>query len=154
MNNLRVVKLHTILVFLVLANIFSVFSVQADELVLPGFGRLFTTEKERQRIDQYRLRGLTRSGGISDMNQSERLIVPSTVMMQGFVKRSNGKNVVWVNNENTLNHRLKQKGIRVNTRNIHGNQVDLSVAGKRVTLKPGQTLQKESAGIIKIYKHP
>jgi len=150
MNTLSLVKLHVVLVFLVLANIFTVFSVQADALALPGFGRLFTTEKERQRINQSRLRSLTQS----DMNQSEKLIVPPTVMMQGFVKRHNGKNVVWVNNENTLDHRLKQKGIHVNTRNIHGNQVDLSVAGKRVTLKPGQTLQKESAGIIKIYKHP
>ncbi|NOY72503.1 MAG: hypothetical protein GXP14_09035 [Gammaproteobacteria bacterium] len=153
MNTLSIVKLHVVLVFLVLVNIFTVFSVQADALALPEFGRIFTTEKERQRIDQSRLRSLIQSGEVSDMASPEKPTVLPIVMMQGFVKRSNGKNVVWVNNENTLNNRLKQKGIRVNTHNIRDNQVDLSVAGKRVRLKPGQTLQKESAGIIKIYKH-
>jgi len=154
MNNFYAMMAHLILGVLMLVNTFTVLPVQADELTTPVFGRLFTTDKERQRIDRHRSRTFTQSGQINDMDQTEKPIVPPTVTMQGFVKRSDGKNVVWVNNENTLNNRLKQKGIRVNTRNIQGNEVDLSVAGKRVKLKPGQTLQENRDGIIEFYRHP
>jgi len=154
MNNFSVTTSHVMLSCLALMLIFIVLPVPADELTAPVFGRLFTTDKERQQIDRYRSRKLTPSEQTSATNQSEKPTVPPTIIMQGFVKRSDGKNVVWVNDENTLNNRLKQKGIRVNTQKIHDNQVNLSVAGKRVTLKPGQTLHKNRSGIIKIYKHP
>lgn len=150
MNKCNVVMLR----WLVLMNVFVVFPVPADELTTPIFGRLFTTDKERQRIDRYRSSAFTQSAQTSDIESSKKSPAPSKIVLQGFVKRSNGKNVVWVNDENTLNNRLKQQGIRVNTQTIHDNRVNLLVAGKRVTLKPGQTLQESRAGIIKIYKHP
>lgn len=119
-----------------------------------GFGRLFSTPVERQKLDTLR--------------QNQKLIVvipqkdtlpepelnelPEPITMQGYVKRSDGATTLWVNNkpvqENTtqdnveIGHLSQQK-----TSVRHGSDslgVRVPATGKRLQLKAGQVYEPET----------
>ncbi len=104
--------------------------------------KLFTDKKQRAQIDA------TRSGNFSE---STNLQQTRKINVNGYVTRSSGKNVVWVNNKNTLDG-PKVGDIKVQQSNIGKNKkVGVTVDGVHVHLKPGETWSKETGKIVKNY---
>lgn len=95
--------------------------------------KLFTDKRQRAQIDS------ARSGNYSaaDLPQT------SKVKMDGYVTRSDGKSVVWVNNKNTMDS-SKMGDVRVQQSHIGRNKkVTITVDGKAVRLKPGETWHED-----------
>lgn len=102
---------------------------------------LFTSKKQRADIDSVRAgKSLTKKDKAA-----------SKVKLSGYMTRSDGKSVVWVNNGNTLKS-SKVDGLKVYSGSVGKNkQVTISSEGKRAKLKPGETWQKESGKISDSY---
>ena len=98
--------------------------------------KLFTDKKQRSRIDAARS-GTSVATDTSHTNK---------VKVSGYLTRSDGKSVVWLNNKNTLNS-SKMGGVRVHQSSIgRNNKVTITVDSKSVRLKPGETWS-EGSGI-------
>ena len=98
--------------------------------------KLFTDKKQRSRIDAAR----------SGTNVTTEAPHTNKVKVSGYLTRSDGKSVVWLNNKNTLNS-SKMGGVRVHQSSIgRNNKVTITVDGKSVRLKPGETWS-EGVGI-------
>lgn len=93
--------------------------------------KLFTDKRQRAQIDA------ARSGNVSAPDSN--LQQTSEISLDGYVTRSDGKSVVWVNNKNTLD------GTRIGDIKIHqssigkNKKVTINVNGKTARLKPGET---------------
>jgi hypothetical protein len=98
---------------------------------------LFTDKVQRAQIDA------SRSGRTTDKAAPQI----NKVRIDGYVTRSDGKNVVWLNNQNTLKS-TKVNNIKVHPSSIKNNKVTISVDGKSARLKPGETWNKESGEIV------
>ena len=98
--------------------------------------KLFTDKKQRSRIDAAR----------SGTNVTTDAPQTNKVKVSGYLTRSDGKSVVWLNNKNTLNS-SKMGDVRVQRSSIgRNNKVTITVDGMSVRLKPGETWL-EGAGI-------
>ncbi len=92
-------------------------------------GDLFLTVAQRQAID-------ARRQGKPAMKTPQN--TDTEIRLKGFVQRSDGKNVIWVNDENTMKpSRLPNVKVHANTIN-RKKQVGLSVDGRWLRLKPGE----------------
>ena len=110
-------------------------SVEFDEGALQ---KLFTDKSQREKIDALRSGKTTGN----EVKKSEKVTVT------GYVKRSNGKNVVWVNNKNTL-ERSKVDDVTVYRSSIgQDKKVTITVDGKTARLKPGEVWYKDSGKIV------
>jgi len=91
--------------------------------------KLFTDRSQRAQIDA------SRSGGFSgEASQSTKKL-----KVTGYVTRSNGKSVVWVNNKNTLDG-TKLGNVKVHQASVGKNKkVTLILPEKTIRLKPGET---------------
>ncbi len=101
--------------------------------------KLFTDKKQRARIDA------ARSGNdiMPDSRQQTRKIKVS-----GYVTRSDGKSVVWINNKNTLNS-PGPGDVKVHQSSIGKNKkVTVSVGNKTAKLRPGETWFKETGKVV------
>lgn len=100
--------------------------------------KLFTDKKQRSQIDAAR----------SGKNISKGIRQTSKVNVNGYLTRSDGKGVVWVNKESTLDsHHVGD--VKVDRSSIGKNKkVKISVDGKSVRLKPGETWHKETGEIV------
>ena len=101
--------------------------------------KLFTDKQQRARIDA------TRSGKrIDSMVQKQT----SKIKVSGYVTRSNGKSVVWINNKNTLES-PRLGNVKVHQSSIGKNKkVTVSVGNKTTRLRPGETWYKETGKIV------
>ena len=98
---------------------------------------LFTDKKQRAKIDAMRS-GNYVSSGTRKTNK---------VKVSGYMKRSNGKSVVWVNNKNTMESAAIDD-IRIHKNNLgKNNKVTVSVGGKYKRLKPGESWNKETGEV-------
>lgn len=113
------------------------FSVLAD-YDASDLGKLFTDKSQRAQIDAVR----------SGKHIGNGVRQTSKVSVDGYITRSDGKSVVWVNKESTLdNHRVGD--VKVHRSSIGNNKkVTISVDGKSARLKPGETWHKETGEII------
>jgi hypothetical protein len=99
---------------------------------------LFTDREQRAQIDAIR----------SGKNTSVKSPQTTRIKVSGYVTRSDGKSVVWVNSKNTLesstvgNVKVYQSSVGANKK------VTLSVDGKTRRLKPGETWHKETGKIV------
>jgi hypothetical protein len=110
-------------------------------------GRLFTTPVERNQLDQQRSSAdpAALQGGTSPMQAATPAPPPppppsmaaaaappppppEPLQLNGVLRRSNGKTIVWVNNE-------PQEAAP----SARGQSVPLDLAGRKVILKPGQS---------------
>ena len=97
---------------------------------------LFTSQQQRQNIEGER-RG-------SNLSEEQALVGPSSVQINGVVKRSNGKSVVWVNGKNTMDSSTVD-GVRVYSNSINAqNKVPIMIDGRKVYIKPGETWSEET----------
>ena len=101
--------------------------------------KLFTDKKQRAQIDA------ARSGNYTGSELQQQT---SKVNVSGYMTRSDGKSVVWVNNRNTLES-SKIGDVRVQQSNIgKDKKVGVTVDGRHVHLKPGETWNKETGKIV------
>ena len=101
--------------------------------------KLFTDKKQRARIDAKRSGGHTGS----DVQQQT-----NKIKVSGYVTRSDGKSVVWINNKNTLDSR-RIDDVKVHQSSIGKNKkVTISVDNKTTSLRPGETWYKETGKIV------
>lgn len=119
-----------------------------------GLGRLFTTPAERANLDH--LRQTTKTVQAIDLDQLEKAeaapVAPSSVSVQGYVKRSDGKKgTVWVNHI-PMQENSGTDGVQVGKLQRDGNQVQLKLpaSGKNLNLKAGQIYDSETGQISDI----
>ena len=104
--------------------------------------KLFTDKKQRARIDA------TRSGKRTGSDVQKQT---SKIKVSGYVTRSDGKSVAWVNDKNTLES-PRVGNVQVRPSSIGKNKkITVSVDGKTAQLKPGETWNKDS-GVTDIIK--
>jgi hypothetical protein len=101
--------------------------------------KLFTDKKQRAQIDAMRSGNDTKS----DIKQKT-----GKVNINGYITRSNGKSVVWVNNKSTLDS-PKIGAVKVQQSNIGKNKkVAVTLDGKHAQLKPGESWNVETGKIV------
>ncbi len=114
----------------------------ADESV----GRLFSTPEQRSQLDA--LRESKRNQPVAKAEtivqptviKRRPIVLPDTVKVQGYVKRTDGKKgTVWVNGKAVQEH-TRNKGVQVGKLPEKGNRVPIRIQanGKRLHLKAGQ----------------
>jgi len=122
--------------------------------------RLFTTTKERNVLDRARLNHIANSPQTLDSSSDDSNDKSLTgkkepkVVLNGFITRSDGKSVVWINNSNTMGEELDKQGIKVNTKKMKKNVIQFSVPGRKVSMKPGQAVDIENGKVIEVYNLP
>ena len=105
--------------------------------------KLFTDKRQRAQIDA------TRSGNFTGAELPQQQT--NKIKVSGYVTRSAGKSVVWINNKNTMDT-SKIGNVKVQQSNIGKNKkVGVTVDGRHVHLKPGETWSEDS-GISDIIK--
>lgn len=106
-----------------------------------GLGRLFIDAEQREKLESVR-RGTYKA----EVEQESRV---SNIRIDGIMLRSDGENVIWINGESAL-HGTPIEGVNINPKSANGDtyNVQLSIDGKRISLKPGQNWS-EGTGTIK-----
>ncbi len=124
----------------ILLNIQNVIAADFNEYDLKS---LFTSPSQRKNIDATR-RGEATTG--------TSLRGPSSISINGVVKRNNGKSVVWVNGKSTLNNTTIDSA-RVQTKSIKktSKKIPIYIDGKKVYMRPGQTWSEESGKVADNY---
>jgi len=127
------------LVILLALMLISEHVISEDEI--EELGRLFVDVEQREKLEAVR-----RGTYEKEVEQESRV---SNVRINGVMMRSDGKNVVWINGENTLDGE-PVKGVKVNpdATDSETYNVQVQIDGKRVRLKPGQNWS-EGTGTIK-----
>jgi len=114
-------------------------SALSAEYSITDMQKLFTDKKQRAQIDALRS-GKNKKPVVRKQTKK--------IKVSGFVTRSDGKSVVWINNKNTLdsstigNVKVNQATVGIN------NKVTVTVDGKRKRLKPGQTWYKQTGKTV------
>lgn len=115
----------------------SVGTVQAD-YDISNLDKLFTNKQQRAQMDVER----------TEKNSDKSLPQVSTINISGYVTRSKGESVVWVNDKNTLDNsrlghiKVYQSSVGVNKK------VTVSFDGQVKSLRPGEIWNKETDKVV------
>ena len=114
-------------------------------------GRLFFTPAQRAALDVARTQR-ARAMLSNEKTEQEAAPVPQTITYGGVVRRSDGKSTVWFNNQ-PVNDRESLGGAAIVGRVRPDGSVTLRVqqSGRRVDLKPGQSVELLSGAIEEAY---
>ena len=118
-------------------------------------GRLFSTPAERARLD--RLRQQNKLNEINTEHTASTIAAPEesvreSLTIDGFVRRSSGKNTTWINQIPQTEQRSTQS-IKVKQRLAHEPSVTVSLpTGQRLILKAGQTFDRNTEKIREVYE--
>jgi len=112
-------------------------------------GRLFFTPAQRATLDNARKQNVRTEIG-NDNPDAASSALPQNIIVNGLVRRSDGKNTVWVNNRPITER--QSSGVDVVT-DRNANRVKLTVpdSGHSVDLKVGQTLDLDSGAVEEGY---
>ena len=114
---------------------YTVYGVDYDP---EDLNKLFTDKDQRMQIDAGRS-GKASPAGIKKTSEVE---------ISGYVTRSEGKSVVWLNDKNTLESSTVD-GTRVHQSSIGNNKkVTVTMDGKTKSLKPGEVWHKDTGKIV------
>lgn len=122
------------------------------------FGRLFSRQNERKNLDVLRqnqkLKVITPQDNAQPEPTAEAapIELPAPVTLQGFVKRSDGKSTLWVNNKavqedsSVDNVHIGKLGKRAEKNKIGADSVNVKIPanGKQIRLKAGQRYEPET----------
>ena len=135
-----------------------------------SFGRLFSTPNERNKLDYLRQNQKLKIVSPKITPQPEDIAdaaptpLPNPIILQGYVKRSDGKKrTLWINNQavqedssvdNVQIGRLYKRANTSKGANINGSSegLDLKILanGKHIRLKAGQVYEPETNQIIEL----
>jgi len=125
--------------------------VEAQEL-----GRLFTTPEERDMLEALRRQPPKPQAEATPVVPPvvKPAPVPPNVTMNGLVRRSRGRGMVWVNGVTSLEGDLDAQGIAVDVGALRGTTLPVRIgnAPSAVGLKPGQTYDTGAAQIREVYQ--
>ncbi|MGJ8619842.1 MAG: hypothetical protein ACSHWN_05875 [Methylophilaceae bacterium] len=118
-------------------------------LAAKPLGRLFSTPDEREQLD--RLRELQKNQPVETIVEatfieSKPIALPDNINVQGYVKRSDGKDgTVWVNGE-ALQENSGNQDVQVGNFPNNSNAIPIRIPanGKRLSLKAGQVYDPEN----------
>lgn len=118
----------------------------AEELKLTG--RLFFSSKERAELDRLRLQFEQTK---YFPNKENNIPTPNHLSLKGFIKRNQGKNVVWLGNE--IIEELNIPGLRIDISNVNeqGLPVHIINGDQQIKIKPGQRLDTTNGQIVELY---
>lgn len=132
--------------------------VQTVQAAQP-MGRLFSSPAERSTLNYLRQtkKVMVLNSAQDPVQQAEPVpvVLPDTINMQGYVKRSDGKQgTVWINNK-AMQENSGNKHVQVGNLPANGNQVPLKLPanGRRLTLKAGQMYDPESNRVSEARNH-
>ena len=113
-------------------------------------GRIFFTPAQRATLDNARKQNIRVEIGNDSEPQPAAAPVPQNVRLNGMIRRSDGKNTIWLNNR-VVNE--QQPGTLNAEIGKADNKVRLSVpdSGRNVDLKVGQTVEIVSGTIEESY---
>ena len=130
------------------------------------FGRLFSRQSERNKLDNLRQNQQLKVIKQQDMHAIEDDVEPDVVEMpdpitlQGYVKRNDGtKSTLWINNQavqedssvdNVQIGKLNRRGLSSKGASTEGVDVKIPANGKQVRLKAGQMYEPETNQIIEM----
>jgi len=117
------------------------------------FDRFFTTYQERVVLDAYRENGPEEFVEAKFSDTITPIKKTGQFHLKGVVLRKDGRHVVWINNENTLDNTEIDEGLIVDIRRIKnkGPKVPLQYSKKEFLLKPGQIWFENEEVIIESY---
>ena len=115
-----------------------------------GMGRLFSSPAERSTLNYLRQtkKALVITPVQEFIQQAEPapVVLPEAINMQGYVKRSDGKQgTVWINNP-AMQENSGNKDVQIGRLPENGNHIPLKLPanGRRLTLKAGQVYDPEN----------
>lgn len=122
----------------------------ADACSAASLNRLFLTTAERNRLDQLRDSGLEDDPILTD--GAAPVAKPTDqFILNGFVKRSSGKNTAWINSQ-PQNESTHTEGILVLGRNAKSPAMSVQLpSGKKIRLKAGQTFDIDKGKLHEVY---
>ena len=127
------------LVFLLL------FAAAPHAMSAEALGRLFFTPAERQQLDQARLRKQT---PVQAAEASPAPEPPQVLTYSGIVRRSDGKSVLWLNNQPVdEKEALSSHSVSGRIRNDGSVTVRVPQSGRTVDLKVGQSVELPSGNV-------
>lgn len=113
-------------------------------------GRLFSSPAERSTLNYLRqTKKALVAAPVQEFTQQAEpapVVLPDAINMQGYVKRSDGKQgTVWINNK-AMQENSGNKDVQVGNLPENGNRVPLKLPanGRRLTLKAGQVYDPEN----------
>ncbi|HSR02280.1 MAG TPA: hypothetical protein VLM20_05740 [Methylophilaceae bacterium] len=124
--------------------------VYADE----PLGRLFSTPAEREQLDRLREQQKNQSVETvveAKVIESKPVKFPDAINMQGYVKRSDGKDgTVWINGE-ALQENSGNQDVQVGNFIKNSNAIPIRIPsnGKRLSLKAGQKYDPTNNSVYK-----
>ena len=123
------------LVKLAIATLLSLFyGLSYADYDAADLNKLFTDKNQRAKINA------TRSGKAPNVAAKKT----KKITVNGYITRSDGKSVVWINNKSTLES-SKIGNIKVRSNNVGKNKkVTIYVDGKIKRLKPGETWHEDA----------
>lgn len=122
-------QINAVLILLAISS-----NVIAREYNEQSLRNLFTSQQERQEIDNNRT---------ASTSNGQVVVGPSSVQINGIVKRSDGKNIVWVNGKSTMENSTVD-GVKVYSHAVNSkDKVPVMVDGRKIYLKPGETWSEE-----------
>ncbi len=127
------------------------------------FGRLYTTPKQREQLDEARNR--KPQAGIVVITEQTPDLTPSieaapgvgqSITLDGIVYRSDGKNTAWVNRNSTNEGHLETLFTKVSEKDVRSNQVKITLPDNqtRIDLKVGQQYDVDSKEVRDMMKDP
>ncbi len=114
-------------------------------------GRMFFTPSQRATLDNARKQNIRAEiGNDGEQQTTTAAPIPQNVSVNGLIKRSDGKNTVWINNRAVTEH---QPGAVSAAIGKSDNRVQLNVpeSGRKLDLKVGQTVEIVSGTIEESY---
>lgn len=99
-------------------------------------GRLFFTPEQRAALDA------RRKARVPDRPAAAPVVASPTTRLDGFVRRSDGRNTVWVNGESLDDAGPEAPRIEAGRSTDARVSITLGDGGSRATLKPGQVLDR------------
>lgn len=132
--------------------------MQATQAAQP-IGRLFTSPAERSTLNYLRqTKKVMMVAPVETTDQqaeSAPVELPDAINVQGYVKRSDGKDgTVWINNQ-AMQENTGNKDVQVGSLPENGNRVPLKLPanGRRLTLKAGQVYDPQNNRVREARSH-
>lgn len=130
--------------------LFILFSTWCSNAVLADvvFGRLYTSPKQREQLDEARKK-MIQGEAIIDVpvadiettrSDTDEPVISQSISLNGIVYRTDGKNTAWINENSTNEGNLETQFTKVKERDVRSTDVQITLPDNqtRIDLKVGQ----------------
>lgn len=136
--------------------VFSIIPFAQVSQAAESIGRLFSSPAERNTLNYLRqtkkINQVIQPETPTQQIEPEQRALPNAINMQGYVKRSDGKQgTVWINNE-AMQENSGNQDVQVGKLPQNGNRIPIKLTanGKHLTLKAGQVYDPENNRVQEI----